>query len=302
MPSCCQRVLCCASMYNVLALSGSPVLASFPADADRKSAMFREWKTSWRKNNRRFLRDRFVRGKLRKCKLAIEQSDHDAGTKGGNTWRRATSMQPATAPQRRPHLSDWPPGTGTHQTRANWLQLLKTFTRRRSPQTPARHMHLHQQPWPRSLSTSVLSLFAKTITLLILLTPASCQERSKTLYIAGFFPTSRDIPQGSIGRGVLPAVKLALQHVNDSPHFGKYKLDLVWNNTKVRHPSHTAHFSPSPLPLVLVLALTNVRSPVPFPPYCTLKVYFFIHENLYQSLTCTLSAFACGNVICMQLA
>ncbi|KPM02828.1 hypothetical protein QR98_0012510 [Sarcoptes scabiei] len=56
--------------------------------------------------------------------------------------------------------------------------------------------------------------------------------RSKTLYIAGFFPTSRNIPQGAIGRGVLPAVRLALQHVNESPLFTKYRLDLVWNNTK----------------------------------------------------------------------
>ncbi|KAH9494147.1 hypothetical protein DERF_014858 [Dermatophagoides farinae] len=58
-------------------------------------------------------------------------------------------------------------------------------------------------------------------------------HRSKTLYIAGFFPTSRDIPQGAIGRGVLPAVRLALQHVNESPLFTKYRLDLVWNNTKL---------------------------------------------------------------------
>lgn len=289
----------CVNVQCARSLRRSPVFASFPADADRKSAMFREWKTSWRKNNRRILRDRFVRGKLRKCKLAIEQSDH-AGTKGGNTWRRrATSMQPATAPQRRPHQRDWPPGTGTTQQRtANWLQLLKRhFTRRRRPQSkPARPMHQHQQPWPPSLSTSVLSLFAKTITLLILLTPASCQERSKTLYIAGFFPTSRDIPQGSIGRGVLPAVKLALQHVNDSPHFGKYKLDLVWNNTKVRQPfTHRPLFilhklAQCPPPPSLTFGSRQMFVPQCPPPYCTLKVCFFIDDNLYQSLTCTLSA------------
>ncbi|KAH9387647.1 Gamma-aminobutyric acid type B receptor subunit 2 [Tyrophagus putrescentiae] len=66
------------------------------------------------------------------------------------------------------------------------------------------------------------------------------QERSlgssgggkETLYIAGFFPTSRDKVEGATGRGVLPAVKLALQHVNESPLFTKYRLDLVWNDTK----------------------------------------------------------------------
>ncbi|KAH9416585.1 hypothetical protein DERP_009948 [Dermatophagoides pteronyssinus] len=54
----------------------------------------------------------------------------------------------------------------------------------------------------------------------------------------GFFPTSKDIPQGAIGRGVLPAVRLALQHVNESPLFTKYRLDLVWNNTKVMEYHH----------------------------------------------------------------
>lgn len=63
--------------------------------------------------------------------------------------------------------------------------------------------------------------------------PQAQHLRTKTLFIAGFFPTSRDIPQGAIGRGVLPAVRLALQHVNESPLFNKYRLDLVWNNTKV---------------------------------------------------------------------
>lgn len=67
------------------------------------------------------------------------------------------------------------------------------------------------------------------------LSSSSLDRPTKTLYIAGFFPTSRDIVQGAIGRGVLPAVKLALQHVNESPIFTKYKLDLAWNNTKVSY-------------------------------------------------------------------
>lgn len=83
------------------------------------------------------------------------------------------------------------------------------------------------------ISMYMLSLLVKTIILISLISLCTCQERSTTLYIAGFFPTSHEIPQGSIGRGVLPAVRLALQHVNESPLFTKYKLDLVWNNTKV---------------------------------------------------------------------
>lgn len=60
-----------------------------------------------------------------------------------------------------------------------------------------------------------------------------CKSEENKLYIAGFFPTSSNILQGSIGRGVLPAVYLALEHINDSPSMNRgYKLDLVWNNTK----------------------------------------------------------------------
>lgn len=55
-----------------------------------------------------------------------------------------------------------------------------------------------------------------------------------TLYAAGFFPVSNKIPEGAIGRGVIPAVELALQHINDSPKVLRgIHLDLVWNDTEV---------------------------------------------------------------------
>lgn len=55
-----------------------------------------------------------------------------------------------------------------------------------------------------------------------------------TLYAAGFFPVSTKIPEGAIGRGVIPAVELALQHINDSPKVLRgIHLDLVWNDTEV---------------------------------------------------------------------
>lgn len=181
-----------------------------PTDADRQSAMFREWKTSCSKKNRH-LKEGSVTGKLRKCKLALAVSRKGAsGTRGVTLPRRRHSVSKLTLLAYTRHL----------------LQLLKTASI--SP----------------LMSTYLLSLFAKTITLLTLLSLATCQERSKTLYIAGFFPTSRDIPQGSIGRGVLPAVKLALQHVNESPLFTKYKLDLVWNNTKVGHQPVSSNENP----------------------------------------------------------
>ena len=58
----------------------------------------------------------------------------------------------------------------------------------------------------------------------------------RDIYIAGLFPTSDEIPEGAIGRGVRPAVELALQHINnDSRILKDYTLKMTWNDTKVRH-------------------------------------------------------------------
>ena len=57
----------------------------------------------------------------------------------------------------------------------------------------------------------------------------------KYLHIAGLFPMSpRDSPEGKLGLGVIPAVELALEHVNS--HSGilpGIKLNLTWSDTKV---------------------------------------------------------------------
>ncbi|RWS15360.1 hypothetical protein B4U79_10627 [Dinothrombium tinctorium] len=53
-----------------------------------------------------------------------------------------------------------------------------------------------------------------------------------TIYAAGFFPLSKRIPEGAIGRGVLPAVNLALEHINNSPVLSGYYLELKYNDTK----------------------------------------------------------------------
>ncbi|KAF6202286.1 hypothetical protein GE061_004684 [Apolygus lucorum] len=54
------------------------------------------------------------------------------------------------------------------------------------------------------------------------------------LYIAGFFPYARSVPESAIGRGVMPAVKLALDHINDSPTvLRNYRLHMWWNDTQV---------------------------------------------------------------------
>ncbi|XP_076353414.1 gamma-aminobutyric acid type B receptor subunit 2-like isoform X2 [Tachypleus tridentatus] len=53
------------------------------------------------------------------------------------------------------------------------------------------------------------------------------------LQIGGFFPVSQDVPEGKIGQGVIPAVTLALEHINSSPHIlPGYQLTIQWNDTK----------------------------------------------------------------------
>ena len=57
------------------------------------------------------------------------------------------------------------------------------------------------------------------------------------IYFAAFFPLT---PVGSIdakiGHGVMPAVRLAIKHINQSPNILKgYKLHMYWNDTEVKH-------------------------------------------------------------------
>lgn len=91
---------------------------------------------------------------------------------------------------------------------------------------------------------------------------ATCQlqkpnvdSRRHDVYIAGFFPfgkgvenanTGTKLPEnifisikngfpGVLGRGVMPSVKLALDHVNEhSTILRNYRLHMWWNDTMVR--------------------------------------------------------------------
>ena len=64
------------------------------------------------------------------------------------------------------------------------------------------------------------------------------------IVIAGLFPMSTSVPEGKIGRGVKPAVNLALKMINKNPDIlGGYQLDIVDNDTKVGYVnSHQYHF------------------------------------------------------------
>lgn len=58
------------------------------------------------------------------------------------------------------------------------------------------------------------------------------------VYVAGFFPfggrVPGSIPEGRVGRGVMPAVKLAVEHINENPTvLRNYRLHVWWNDTEV---------------------------------------------------------------------
>ncbi len=56
-----------------------------------------------------------------------------------------------------------------------------------------------------------------------------------TLLLAGLIPTVKDGQVFPTGSGVLPAVRLALRHVNEQPGvLDDYWLDIAWNDTQVK--------------------------------------------------------------------
>uniref|UniRef100_A0A1B0DFG0 Uncharacterized protein n=1 Tax=Phlebotomus papatasi TaxID=29031 RepID=A0A1B0DFG0_PHLPP len=53
------------------------------------------------------------------------------------------------------------------------------------------------------------------------------------VYIAGFFPYGDGVENSHTGRGVMPSVKLALDHVNEhSTILRNYRLHMWWNDTE----------------------------------------------------------------------
>ena len=81
----------------------------------------------------------------------------------------------------------------------------------------------------------LLSLYITGCCTLGLAFSLSNKYNPKYLHIAGLFPvTPRDSPEGQMELGVIPAVELALEHVNShSTILPGIRLNLEWNDTKV---------------------------------------------------------------------
>ncbi|XP_017886099.1 gamma-aminobutyric acid type B receptor subunit 2 [Ceratina calcarata] len=57
--------------------------------------------------------------------------------------------------------------------------------------------------------------------------------KKRDVYIAGFFPYGSHVPESRIGRGVMPSVKLAVDHINeDRVVLRNYRLHMWWNDTE----------------------------------------------------------------------
>lgn len=58
--------------------------------------------------------------------------------------------------------------------------------------------------------------------------------KKRDVYIAGFFPYGSHVPECHVGRGVMPSVKLAVDHINEDPTvLRNYRLHMWWNDTEV---------------------------------------------------------------------
>ncbi|KAG7202410.1 hypothetical protein KM043_018726 [Ampulex compressa] len=57
--------------------------------------------------------------------------------------------------------------------------------------------------------------------------------KRRDVYIAGFFPYGSHVPESHVGRGVMPSVKLAVDHINEDPMvLRNYRLHMWWNDTE----------------------------------------------------------------------
>lgn len=157
----------------------------------------------------------------------------------------------------------------------------------------------------RSKTRSWLTIIVMYIQLVITLLPSqsslqvsaassssTSNKKDLTLYAAGFFPVSTRIPEGAIGRGVLPAVDLALQHINDSPKIlPGIHLDLVYNDTEVSK-SHYTIIVIFPLRLLIFL-VASLRQLVSCSSTLSVSFSSFeVRRNSFHSLSLSRTNFS----------
>ncbi|CAH1727931.1 unnamed protein product [Chironomus riparius] len=108
--------------------------------------------------------------------------------------------------------------------------------------------------------------------LLLISNTIECQRPSSggrmDVYIAGFFPYGDRVENADIGRGVMPSVKLALDHVNEhSTILRNYRLHMWWNDTEcnaavgVKSFFDMMHSGPHKL-MLFGAACTHVTDPI----------------------------------------
>lgn len=88
------------------------------------------------------------------------------------------------------------------------------------------------------------------------------------VYIAGFFPYGDGVENSHTGRGVMPSVKLALDHVNEhTTILANYRLHMWWNDTEcnaavgVKSFFDMMHSGPHKL-MLFGAACTHVTDPI----------------------------------------
>ncbi|XP_063370151.1 gamma-aminobutyric acid type B receptor subunit 2 [Cydia amplana] len=93
-------------------------------------------------------------------------------------------------------------------------------------------------------------------------------NRRTDVYIAGFFPFGKGVENSHTGRGVMPSVKLALDHVNEHDSvLRNYRLHMWWNDTEcnaavgVKSFFDMMHSGPHKL-MLFGAACTHVTDPI----------------------------------------
>nr|XP_032524800.1 gamma-aminobutyric acid type B receptor subunit 2 isoform X3 [Danaus plexippus plexippus] len=93
-------------------------------------------------------------------------------------------------------------------------------------------------------------------------------NRRTDVYIAGFFPFGKGVENSNTGRGVMPSVKLALDHVNEHESvLRNYRLHMWWNDTEcnaavgVKSFFDMMHSGPHKL-MLFGAACTHVTDPI----------------------------------------